>query len=271
MDFPRLFVCTFTANSWSALVNYGPNDLARDYSNVVWRSLKDANLNHPLSEGQWWTVDDKNINKDWFTPVKGWEEMFYTSGASITAVAYWNSPTSPDHWAEEETDAQGLGPAVRMSTNADTMYKTQVGCKGNPGEMICYISLFRRVDGSDTLLKSWLAGQEPVALPQATKLAVRGNPPVLSVAVRKGRSGEGAGYDPFERQLDAFPWIELGSYTDNSPNALLTGRPGLWNPISPLADGTSHWSYSDFGREKIGLEERPSPDREGSVNILKAE
>ena len=248
LTFPRKFVCTFEHHNWTASQIFMKNDLAAHLTNsgdilYLYRSRRDNNYNvHPPDNPDWWVIDDTKGNLTWFTPVMPRNQWYWAGGASVVGVAAWSySVVSPDQWSEEESEGgtmnpEGLGPAVRVDPKTDTMYHLSFEYSGDDyqGHARSYVRLYKRVNGVNTLLYTF---GEFVTWPStASKLAVYGNPPVLSAAIRHN------GYDPFEGDIVSNPWKPIGSYTDSSPSAILTGQPGLWNPY-PEAEGTSHWSY----------------------------
>ena len=246
LTFPRKFVCTFEHHNWTSSQIFMKNDLVlypASGGDTLYRSLRDDNNNLPPPDNpDWWVLDDTNGNLSWFTPVMPENQWYWAGGASAVGVAAWSyNVVGPDHWSEEETEGgtgspEGLGPAVRVTPQTDTMYHLSLEYSGDDyqGHAWSYIHLHKRINGVNTLLYTF--GEFETWPGTATKLAVYGNPPVLSVAVRKN------GYDPFEGDIVNTPWQPLGTYTDTSPSAILTGQPGLWN-LYPETEGTSHWSY----------------------------
>jgi len=246
LTFPRKFVCTFEHHNWTPTQNFMMNDLAlypASGGGTLYRSLRDNNDNLlPPDNPDSWAVDDTNGNMTWFTPVMPRNQWSWAGGASAVGVAAWSyNVVNPDHWSEEETEggtgsSEGLGPAVRVSPQTDTMYHLSLEYAGDDdqGHAWSYIHLHRRVNGVNTLLYTFGAFETWPST--AAKLTVYGNPPVLSAAIRKN------GYDPFEIDIVNTPWSQIGTYTDTSPSAILSGQPGLWNPY-PETEGTSHWSY----------------------------
>lgn len=221
-------------------------------STTYYRSLQKGNLGHdPFSSPSWWEEGiPPTIALDLFDIVNGWPLRWSSWIGGILAL---KGTCFPDQWAEEEVDAGNLGPAVRVDAKNDSMYFISMNRIGPPGEATIYAQLYRRNHGTNTLLHGFLAGYDGpgIEVPQAAKLGVTGNPPVLHVAVRNGRSGQVAGYDPFELQIRIHPWVYLGSYTDTDNDKLIAGVPGLWNPVPKFKPGdevfdaehTSHWSY----------------------------
>jgi len=246
LAFPRKFVCTFDHHNWSTSQIFMENDLAvyvTDGVPTLYRSRQNNNSNLPPPDYlDWWVVDGSNGNLAWFTPVMPRNQWYWAGGASVVGVAAWSySVVSSDHWSEEESEGgtenpEGLGPAVRVNPKTDTMYHLSLEYSGEDyqGHALSYVRLYKRVNGVSTLLYTF---GEFVTWPStASKLAVYGNPPILSAAIRHN------GYDPFEGDIVNNPWIPVGTYSDTSPSAILKGQPGLWNPY-PEAEGTSHWSY----------------------------
>ena len=244
--FPRIFVCTFEHHNWTPSQNFMENDLAVypvGGGGTLYRSLLDNNANLlPPDNPDWWAVDDTSGNMTWFTPVMPRNQWSWPGGASVVGVAAWSyNIASPDHWSEEETEggtggSEGLGPAVRVNPQTDTMYHLSLEYAGDDdqGNAWSYVHLHRRINGVNTLLYTF--GVFETSPSTATRLTVYGNPPVLSASIRLN------GYDPFEIDIVNTPWTSIGAYTDTSPSAILTGEPGLWNPY-PETEGTSHWSY----------------------------
>ena len=246
LTFLRKFVCRFEHHNWTPSQVFMENDLAVYPSNsesTLYRSRRDNNYNLiPPDNPDWWIVDDSNGNLAWFTPVTPRNQWYWAGGASAVGVAAWSySVVGPDHWSEEETEGgtgspEGLGPAVRVDPQTDTMYHLSLEYSGDDyqGHAWSYVHLHKRVNGVNTLLYTF--GEFETWPSTAAKLAVYGNPPVLLAAIRQN------GYDPFESDIVSNPWEPIGTYIDTSPSAILTGQPGLWNPY-PETEGTSHWSY----------------------------
>ncbi len=245
--FQRKFVCRFEHHGWTPSQVFMENDLAvypsNSGSSTLYRSRRDNNYNLiPPVNPDWWIVDDSNGNLAWFTPVIPRNQWYWAGGASAVGVAAWSyGVVGTDHWSEEETEggtgsSEGLGPAVRVDPQTDTMYHLSLEYSGddNQGHAWSYVHLYKRVNGVNTLLYTF--GEFETWPSTAAKLAVYGNPPVLSAAIRQN------GYDPFESDIVSNPWKPVGTYTDTSSSAILTGQPGLWNPY-PETEGTSHWSY----------------------------
>jgi hypothetical protein len=246
LAFPRIFACTFEHHNWTSSQIFMKNDLVLyppSGGGTLYRSLRDDNADLPPPNNmEWWVIDDTNGNLSWFTIVMPRNQWYWAGGASVVGVAAWSyTMVGPDHWSEEEAEGgtaspQGLGPAVRVNPLADTMYHLSLEYSGDDdqGHAWSYIHLHKRVNGVSTLLHTF--GEFETWPSTAAKLAVYGNPPVLSAAIRRN------GYDPLEGDIVNTPWMPIGIYTDTSPSAIPTGQPGLWNPY-PETEGTSHWSY----------------------------